>query len=58
MRTKLLIIALSSAVAACQTAPELQADRGLSSVNVPVVTRADYVFDAAAPGGKIGRAHV
>jgi pilus assembly protein CpaD len=53
MRTKLLIIALSSAVAACQTAPELQADRGLSSVNVPVVTRADYVFDAAAPGGTL-----
>ena len=53
MRTKLLIIALSSAVPACQTAPELQADRGLSSVNVPVVTRADYVFDAAAPGGTL-----
>jgi len=51
MRTKLLIIALSSAVAACQTAPGQQADRGVESVNVPVVTRADYVFDAAAPGG-------
>ena len=53
MRTKLLIIALSSAVAACQTAPDQQADRGVASVNVPVVTRADYVFDAAAPGGSL-----
>ena len=51
MRTKLLLIALSSAVAACTTAPEMQADRGVASVNVPVVTRADYVFDAAAPAG-------
>jgi pilus assembly protein CpaD len=25
--------------------------RGVASVNVPVVTRADYVFDAQAPGG-------
>ena len=54
MRTKLLIIALSSAVAACQTAPDQQADRGVASVNVPVVTRADYVFDASAPGGSLG----
>jgi len=53
MRTKLLVIALSSAAAACQTAPAQQADRGVASVNVPVVTRADYVFDASAPGGAL-----
>jgi pilus assembly protein CpaD len=52
MRSKLLVIALSSAVAAC-TAPEQQADRGVASVNIPVVTRADYVFDASAPGGAL-----
>lgn len=27
--------------------------RGLDALNVPVVTRADYVFDAAAPGGSL-----
>ena len=52
MRSKLLIIALSSVVAACTT-PAQQADRGVASVNIPVVTRADYVFDAAAPGGAL-----
>jgi len=51
MRSKLIIIALSSALAACATAD--QPDRGLASVNVPVVTTADYVFDAAAPGGAL-----
>ncbi len=28
-------------------------DRGVASVNVPVVTRADFVFDAAAPDGSL-----
>ena len=27
--------------------------RGLAALNVPVVTRSDYVFDAAAPGGSL-----
>jgi pilus assembly protein CpaD len=52
MRSKLLIIALSSAAAAC-AGPAQQADRGVASVNIPVVTRADYVFDAVAPGGAL-----
>jgi pilus assembly protein CpaD len=51
MRSKLILIALSSALGACATAD--QPDRGLASVNVPVVTTADYVFDAAAPGGAL-----
>jgi pilus assembly protein CpaD len=51
MRSKLVLIALSSAVAACATTD--QPDRGVASVNVPVVTTADYVFDAAAPGGAL-----
>jgi pilus assembly protein CpaD len=28
-------------------------DRGVAAVNVPVVTRADFVFDAAAPDGSL-----
>ena len=51
MRSKLVLIALSSALAACATTD--QPDRGVASVNVPVVTTADYVFDAAAPGGAL-----
>ena len=51
MRSKLILIALSSALAACATTD--QPDRGVASVNVPVVTTADYVFDAAAPGGAL-----
>lgn len=51
MRSKLIIIALSSALIGCATAD--QPDRGVASVNVPVVTTADYVFDAAAPGGAL-----
>ena len=51
MRSKVILIALASSVAACNT-PDL-ADRGVASVNVPVVTSADYVFDAAAPDGAL-----
>jgi pilus assembly protein CpaD len=51
MRSKLALIALCSAVAACNTPP--LADQGLASVNVPVVTTTDYVFDAAAPDGAL-----
>jgi len=54
MRSKFLLIALGSALAGCQT-PGTPDDpgKGLSSLNVPVVTSADYVFDAAAPGGTL-----
>ena len=54
MRSKFLLIALGSVLAGCQTAnqPDKPA-MGLAAVNVPVVTSADYVFDAAAPGGSL-----
>jgi pilus assembly protein CpaD len=51
MRSKVILIALASALAACNT-PD-QPDRGVAAVNVPVVTSADYVFDAAAPEGAL-----
>jgi pilus assembly protein CpaD len=54
MRSKLILIALSSALGACATTAD-QPDRGVASVNVPVVTTADYVFDAAAPGGALAQ---
>lgn len=49
MRSKLILLALCSSVAACN-APDMPA-QGVAAVNVPVVTSADYVFDAAAPDG-------
>ncbi|MGE5563932.1 MAG: CpaD family pilus assembly lipoprotein [Bacillota bacterium] len=51
MRSKVILIALASALAACNT-PDLP-DKGLAAVNVPVVTSADYVFEAAAPDGAL-----
>ena len=51
MRSKLILVALSTSLAACNT-PDMP-ERGVASVNVPVVTSADYVFDAAAPGGSL-----
>jgi len=51
MRSKIILIALASSLAACHT-PDL-ADKGVAAVNVPVVTTADYVFDAAAPDGAL-----
>jgi pilus assembly protein CpaD len=51
MRSKLILIALTSSLAACNT-PDLP-DQGVAAVNVPVVTSADYVFDAAAPDGAL-----
>ena len=54
MRSKtLLILALSTALAGCAATAGDLPDRGVASVNVPVVTVADYVFDAAAPGGSL-----
>ena len=52
MRSKLLVIASMSALAACHTMPD-QPDQGTASVNVPVVTAASFTFDAAAPGGTL-----
>ena len=53
MRTKIGLLLLASAVSACSHSPSSLADRGYSAVNVPVVSRANYVFDAAAPGGTL-----
>jgi len=51
MRSKLILIALGTTLAACNT-PDLPS-RGVASVNVPVVTSEDYVFDASAPSGAL-----
>ena len=55
MRSSFLFMALgTAALAACNgTATNDAPSAGLAPVNVPVVTSADYVFDAAAPGGSL-----
>jgi pilus assembly protein CpaD len=56
MSRSIILLGLVSTLGACQT-PEAVADRpakGLSSVNVPVVTRADYSLDLPAPDGSLG----
>jgi pilus assembly protein CpaD len=59
MRSKFsLLLIASAALAGCSyhaSQGDLP-DRGVEAVNVPVVTRADYVFDAAAPGGSLAPA--
>jgi len=52
MRSKILLIALGSALAGCNTTQDMPR-KSVAAVNVPVVTSADYVFDAAAPGGAL-----
>jgi len=54
MRSKFaLLLIATAALAGCGYTRRDQPDRGVEAVNVPVVTRADYVFDAAAPGGSL-----
>ena len=53
MRTNLMIALLATALAGPAFAGGIEASRGLDSVNVPVVTRSDYAFDAAAPDGSL-----
>jgi pilus assembly protein CpaD len=59
MVKKLVSVLLVSAAAACATAPDNgPADRGLSSVNEPVLSRATFALDVAAPGGAVAPAEL
>ena len=53
MRTKLIVVMLASTVAACMTPGQSTADRGVASVNEPVMSRATFAIDLAAPGGAL-----
>jgi pilus assembly protein CpaD len=51
MRRSIALLALATALAGCVTPnPE---SRGVAAINVPVVSRADYALDLAAPGGSL-----
>lgn len=53
MRSKLALLVLGSTLAGCTAGMADMPDRGVAAVNVPVVTTANYVFDASAPGGAL-----
>ena len=53
MRCKLGFVLLATALAGCSHVPYDEPSRGVAAVNVPVLTRAEYIFDAAAPDGSL-----
>ncbi len=53
MAKKPAIVLAAAMLAGCQHTPYDLPDRGLSAVNVPVVTRSDYALDLAAPDGSL-----
>ncbi len=53
MARKSALIIVAAALSACQHTAQDLPDRGLSAVNAPVVHRADYALDVAAPDGTL-----
>jgi pilus assembly protein CpaD len=53
MRRHFALLALATALAGCSHDRPTDALRGVSAVNVPVVTRADYALDLATPDGSL-----
>ena len=53
MASKSALLLAAAMLAGCSHTPNDLPDRGVAAVNVPVVSRADYVFDASAPGGQL-----
>ena len=54
MSRSLALLGVVATLAGCSTANQAQnLARGVEAVNVPVVTRADYAFDVAAPDGSL-----
>jgi len=54
MRTRLALLTFAAVFAsACSYTPHDQPQRGVAAVNVPVVSRSDYVLDVAAPTGSL-----
>ncbi len=51
MRSLFASLLMASALAGCTQTGVSSASRGVEPVNMPVLTRTDYAFDASAPGG-------
>ena len=58
MGKKLIAVLLASAAAACSTPDNGPSRQGLTSVNEPVLSRATFAIDLAAPGGVLPPAEV
>jgi pilus assembly protein CpaD len=56
MARKSALVIVAAALSACQHVPQDLPDRGLESVNVPVVHRSDYALDVSAPDGSLSSA--
>lgn len=53
MASKSAILLVAAALSGCAYHPGPEPAAGLEAVNQPVLSRSDYVFDAAAPGGNL-----
>ena len=55
MRRSIIILGLAPALAitACAATPTDRPAKGLASVNVPVISRADYALDLSSPDGTV-----
>ena len=53
MASKSALLLVAAALSGCAYHPGPDPEAGVAVVNVPVVNRADYVFDASAPGGTL-----
>ena len=53
MASKSAIVLAAAALSGCAYHPGPEPAAGLDPVNVPVLSRSDYVFDATAPGGNL-----
>jgi pilus assembly protein CpaD len=53
MASKSALLLVAAALSGCAYHPGPDPEAGLNPVNVPVLSRSDYVFDAAAPGGTL-----
>ena len=53
MTSKSAFLIVTAALAGCAHQPSPVPEAGIAPVNVPVVSRMDYAFDAAAPGGSL-----
>ncbi|HXG99897.1 MAG TPA: CpaD family pilus assembly protein [Sphingomicrobium sp.] len=51
MRNSIILLCLTAGLSACESTLPDQPTRGVAAVNTPVVERADYTFDLAAPDG-------
>jgi pilus assembly protein CpaD len=53
MASKSALLLVAAALTGCAYKPGPEPEAGLQAVNAPVVSRADYVFDASAPDGNL-----